>query len=225
VGRVQLKASNGTADSEICLTLKELAANNITTSNGGNSTAATGVLPNAPGAKAAARRGDSSNGDSNGAIMFRLVNIRFVPTKLINRPGKGGRPGNSTGGTTAPAAASAADYARIASGRGAPAGMPSDVVGALQTSPEPASYTHFKPSAAMLEFEQLVRQETISDAEAEYSTPAAATHRAVTAAGSPQEMWQQLRQKYNWMEGQVLFRSLYRPCIYNGPPACMETRG
>jgi hypothetical protein len=112
--------------------------------------------------------------------------------------------------------------------KGVPEGMPLDAIGVLGTTAEPARYEHFKPSAAMLHLERLVRQETIAAARAKSGNKAAsssAARGAPSAAKSPQLLWQQLQQKYNWADGQLVFRSLYRPCLGNTFGGCIETCG
>jgi hypothetical protein len=116
-------------------------------------------------------------------------------------------------------------YAATATEKSVPFGMPSDALGASSTSAEPATYTHFKPSPAMLDFERLVRQEAITDAQQGSRSAASADIGAVAASNSPQGKWQQLRQKYNWMEGQMVFRSLFRLCVDDAAPGCIETCG
>jgi hypothetical protein len=77
----------------------------------------------------------------------------------------------------------------------------------------------------MLEFEQLVRQEAITEAQQANSVAASADLGAVAASNSPKGKWQQLQQKYNWMEGQMVFRSLFRLCVNDAAPGCIETCG
>jgi hypothetical protein len=95
--------------------------------------------------------------------------------------------------------------------------MPSDALGASGTAAEPAAYAHLKPSPAMLEFERLVRQEAITEAQQANSAAASADIGAAAALNIPQGKWQQLQQKYNWMDGQMVFRSLFRLCVNSSP--------
>ncbi|WIA15052.1 hypothetical protein OEZ85_001752 [Tetradesmus obliquus] len=231
-GSVRMEASK--VDSELCLKLVDIVPvnNNDTAANGtAAGTAASGTGPAAGPDTAAARRGGSRRcSSSDGGWLFRLVAMRLVPTDIPDKRAPVRRPGSVeddagvevASGTAAAAAAAAAVMS------GVPVGMPADVIGPLGTSPEPARYEHFKPSDDMVEFERRVRQEAIAEARADFQVSGSSNNAAPAAAGRPgsaENMWQQLRHKYNWMEGQMTFRSLYRPCIYNGPPGCMETCG
>jgi hypothetical protein len=231
LGDVRLQPSDGSTDAEICIRLLKLVPAGNSSTNGTanyNSTIPPGLMRTAAAAAAGEARngqGRDSNSNNNGSpsndsndssFMFRLANIRFVPVGVI---GKASRPDDSNGKATAAAAGAAAIDA-------VPAGMPNDVIGALGTAAEPASYTHFKPSADMLEFERLVRQEAIADGIAEYTrAQVGAREAAAVVPGSRQDQWRQLQRKYRWMEGQMVFRSLYRPCPDSGPPGCVETCG
>jgi hypothetical protein len=165
---------------------------------------------------------------TRGGWVFRLANIRFVPIAakpgFRTVPGSGKRLGR--GVQPAAAAASAAVYAATTTDKSVPFGMPGDALGVAGTAAELATYTHFKPSPAMLEFERRVRQEAISDAQQGKVAIASADLSAVTALhNSPEGNWQQLQQKYNWMEGQMVFRSLFRLCVSKAAPGCIETCG
>jgi hypothetical protein len=103
--------------------------------------------------------------------------------------------------------------------------MPDNALGASGTAAEPAAYAHLKLSPAMLEFERLVRQEAITDAHQQNQAAASADIGAVAASNSPQGKWQQLQQKYNWMDGQMVFRSLFGLCVNDAEPGCIETCG
>jgi hypothetical protein len=103
--------------------------------------------------------------------------------------------------------------------------MPEDAFGVSGSTAEPATYTHFKPSPAMLKLERLVRLEAISEAQEMNNAAGTADLDAVAASSSPQGKWRQLQQKYNWMDGQMVFRSLFRTCVNDAAPGCMETCG
>jgi hypothetical protein len=219
---------NNSSNSEICLRLMDvLPLSNTSTSarqtaaNGAAIVTETGMSPYGT----SAMRTNNSIGKLNRtAWYFSFNNFRFVP---VARRSATPRP-RAWGSGPLDRHSSTVEYARTADLKGVPEGMPLDAIGVLGTTAEPARYEHFQPSAAMLHLERLVRQETIAAARAKSGNKAAsssAARGAPFAAKSPQLLWQQLQQKYNWVDGQLVFRSLYRPCLGNTFGGCIETCG
>jgi hypothetical protein len=215
----------------MCLRIEDLAPEGSQTASSSNATASNGTWtpPCADSTvDAISQTWASQNNMTRGGWVFRLANIRLVPIAakpgFRTVPGSGKRIGR--GVQHAAAAASAAVYAATTTDKSVPFGMPGDALGASGTAAELATYSHFKPSPAMLEFERRVRQEGISDAQQGTVAIASADVSAVTALhNSPEGKWQQLQQKYNWMEGQMVFRSLFRLCVSDAAPGCIETCG
>jgi hypothetical protein len=118
-----------------------------------------------------------------------------------------------------------------------PAGMPSDVITLSSTDAKPAVYQHLKPTAAMLELEQLMRATTIQtstyiEAQGEWGGEAKPQPGSSSGGASvqqkqrqqQQQAWWKLQQKYGWPDGQVVFESLYAPCPVK-PGECAESCG
>jgi hypothetical protein len=149
----------------------------------------------------------------------------------------------AAGSTTSVAVAAGEETSSIAP----PAGMPADVP--MQTCIEPAQYQHFMPTAKMLELERQLRAAARAAGGATVAThgqpdlhlPACAATAAVSgmrvsrnssssssssSVTTREELWRQLQRQHQWPDGQLVFESMYRPCVSDEANLmCMEDCG
>jgi hypothetical protein len=132
-----------------------------------------------------------------------------------------------------------------------PVGMPADVP--MHVHEEPAHYQNFQPTENMLELERQLRAAanaaggvTVAmhgqpelDLPAAVATSAASKMRlgssssgsssssgALDTPASPEQVWRQLQRQHQWPDGQLVFESMYRPCVADeANEMCVEDCG
>lgn len=130
----------------------------------------------------------------------------------------------------------------------APAGIPDAVAQAAmaETAAEPERYTYFNATPAMVQMEREVRA-AVRKASSQAAATAAddsssssswrgvasfasyggssSSSSAVRSKSTPQQVWQVLKDRYRYADGQEVFDSLYRPCYAETKGMCVETCG
>jgi hypothetical protein len=171
---------------------------------------------------------------------FHLFNLRFV---LLNDLQGKALAANSVITGTADAAASAAAVSSTPH-----VGLPSDVP--MQVRSEPAQYQHFTPSAEMLELETQLRAAARASGGAAVATHgqpdlhlptdaataallgmrlsrnSSSSMSATAVPATAEQVWRQLQRRHQWPDGQLVFQSMYRPCVSDEANSmCVEDCG
>jgi hypothetical protein len=118
----------------------------------------------------------------------------------------------------------------------------------MQVRSEPAQYQHFTPTAQMLELETQLRAAARVSGGATVATHGqpdlhlladAATaallgmrlsrNSSIGVAAIPataEQVWRQLQRRHQWPDGQLVFQSMYRPCVSDEANSmCVEDCG
>jgi hypothetical protein len=127
--------------------------------------------------------------------------------------------------------------------------MPVDVP--TQVNAEPAHYQNFEPTANMIELERQLRAAAkaaggvavATHGQPELNLPAVAATSAAsgmrlgsssssigsgaaTVPASTEQVWRQLQRQHQWPDGQLVFESMYRPCVIDeANEMCVEDCG
>jgi hypothetical protein len=171
--------------------------------------------------------GGGEDSKPQAGFKIELLALRFIKANATEAGGGATQGGGDRRGSRLAAGSSKPPSSSQTESKASqvPAGMPADL--AKFSLAEPAVYLHLQPTPAMQEMERRIRAAEV--AAARQHNPASASGGLALAsigsgagAGTPDQVWTQLQQRYRWADQQGRFESLFRPCKVHSLPQCAE---